>query len=327
MPDSKTILLGAVGGAALLGGGAWAWRRLEQMALQGITRPARSTFRATPADLGLPWEEIAFATSDGVEIRGWFFPATPGSRPASNGRTATPPDPGTIILGHGFSASRHTDLHLPAFLVPAGFNVLMLDFRAHGESGGTQTSAGYLEHQDILAAVAYLQGRGLHRIGVQGYSLGAAVSIVSAALCPALMGVVADSGFARLATPLAQILQGWGRPPWQARFAARLGAWFVARDLHFNADEAAPVHLIGRISPRPIFLIHGDADQLIPVSDARALYAAAGDPKQLWVVPGAVHDGGAYAAVPDEYRRRVIAFWRDVFAAAPVRETPAARST
>lgn len=304
MPDSKTILLGAgAAGAAALLGGLWAWRRLEQMALRGITRPERSTFRASPAEVGLHWEDITFRTADGVDIRGWFFPAAPDPATA----------PGTIILGHGFSASRHTDLHLPAFLVPAGFNVLMLDFRAHGESGGSQTSAGYLEHHDILAAVAYLQGRGLQRIGVQGYSLGAAVAIVSAALGPALRGVVADSGFARLSTPLAQILRSWGRSPWQAQLAGRLGAWFVARDLGFQADEAAPVHLIGRISPRPVFLIHGEADQLIPVSEAHALYAAAGEPKQLWVVPGAVHDGGAYAAVPDEYRRRVVAFWHEVF--------------
>jgi pimeloyl-ACP methyl ester carboxylesterase len=304
MPDSKTILLGAgAAGAAALLGGLWAWRRLEQMALRGITRPERSTFRASPAEVGLHWEDITFRTADGVDIRGWFFPAAPDPATA----------PGTIILGHGFSASRHTDLHLPAFLVPAGFNVLMLDFRAHGESGGSQTSAGYLEHHDILAAVAYLQSRGLTRIGVQGYSLGAAVAIVSAALGPALLGVVADSGFARLSTPLAQIVQSWGRTPWQARLAGRLGAWFVARDLGFDADEAAPVHLIGRISPRPVFLIHGDADQLIPVSEAHALYAAAREPKQLWIVPGAVHDGGAYAAVPAEYERRVVAFWRAVF--------------
>ena len=305
MPDTKTLLLGtSVIGAAGIAGGVWGWRRLERMALEGITRPARSTFRASPADLGLAWEEIGFRTADDVDIRGWFFPATPDPTSA----------PGTIILGHGFSASRHTDLHLPAFLVPAGFNVLMLDFRAHGESGGTQTSAGYLEHHDILAAVAYLQGRGLIRIGVQGYSLGAAVAIVSAALCPALAGVVADSSFARLSVPLAQIIRGWGRPAWQARLAGRLGAWFVARDLGFHAAEAAPVHLIGRISPRPVFLIHGDADQLIPVSEAQALYAAAGPPKELWVVPGAVHDGGGYAMQPDTYRRRVVAFWRGVFA-------------
>jgi fermentation-respiration switch protein FrsA (DUF1100 family) len=284
---------------------AWAWLRLEQYAIRAITRPARSTFRTTPDDFGLAWEDVTFRTADGVDIRAWFLPAAPDPTRAK----------GTIIQGHGYVASRHADLRYPAFLVPGGYNVLMLDFRAHGESGGEQTSVGYVEHHDVRAALDYLRARGLERVGVMGFSMGAVVAIVSGALCPAIAGVVAESSYARFARPLAQILHDWGYPWPVANLGGELGIRFVARNLGFDAAEAAPVRLIGRISPRPVFIIHGEADPLIPVSEAHALYAAANEPKQLWIAPGAVHDGGAFALYPDEYRHRVLAFWDRVFAA------------
>jgi fermentation-respiration switch protein FrsA (DUF1100 family) len=150
-----------------------------------------------------------------------------------------------------------------------------------------------------------------------GFSMGAVVAIVSGALCPALAGVVAESSYARFSRPLAQVLHGWGYPWPIAHLAGELGTHFVARNLGFDAAESAPVRLIGRISPRPVFIIHGEADPLIPVSEAHALYAAAREPKQIWIAPGAVHDGGAFAVYPEEYQRRVLAFWDQVFAAPP----------
>ena len=81
--------------------------------------------------------------------------------------------------------------------------------------------------------------------------------------------------------------QQWGYPAPVARRLGELGMRFVARNLGFDAEEAAPVRLIGRISPRPVLLIHGAADRLVPPSEAYALYAAAGPPKELWLVPAA----------------------------------------
>ena len=297
----------AAGLAGLVIGGVWAWRRLERYAIQAITRPVRSSYRSDPGAVGLAWEDVAFRTADGIAISAWFLPAAPD----------LPMARGTIILGHGYSGSRHADLAFPAFLVPAGYNVLMPDFRAHGESGGEQTSVGYIEHRDVLAAVAYLQERGLTRIGIMGFSMGAVIAIVSGALCPDLLGVLADSSYARLPVPIAQVMQQqWGYPAPVARRLGELGMRFVARNLGFDAEEAAPVRLIGRISPRPVLLIHGAADRLVPPSEAYALYAAAGPPKELWLVPGAGHDTGGFGREPEEYTRRVLAFWDRVFAPA-----------
>jgi fermentation-respiration switch protein FrsA (DUF1100 family) len=79
-----------------------------------------------------------------------------------------------------------------------------------------------------------------------------------------------------------------------------------------DVTKARPIDAIGKISPRPILLIHSadDDNATTPVDGARRLFAAAGEPKELWVAPHGGHVG-AINAFPDEYRARVLAFFRD----------------
>ena len=76
-----------------------------------------------------------------------------------------------------------------------------------------------------------------------------------------------------------------------------------------HVARARPLDAIARISPRPILLIHSEDDDnaTTPVEGARALFAAAGEPKELWVAPRGGHVG-AINAFPNEYRARVLAF-------------------
>jgi fermentation-respiration switch protein FrsA (DUF1100 family) len=70
----------------------------------------------------------------------------------------------------------------------------------------------------------------------------------------------------------------------------------------------SPLAHIAEIKPRPVFLIYGEFE----ADHGQALYAAAGEPRQLWIVPGVGH-GGYQTAYPDEYERRVIEFFDTVF--------------
>lgn len=298
-----TALLGAgavagVGGAALL-------RRFDQWALASITQPARRQAAGVPSDFGLPYEEIRLRSDDEVDLYGWLIPA-PGGLPAARG---------TIILGHGFGDTIDAILGHAVYLQRAGHNILLVDFRAHGRSGGDRTSMGYLEHQDIGASLRYLADRDLRRVGVMGWSLGGAISMVSGALYPEIAGVISDSGFARLASPLSRaVVVTLRRPPWLGRIAGWYGERLVARSLGFNAADARPLSYIGRISPRPLLIIHSAEDDLVPVADARALYAAAGEPKELWITHAGGHVPGTYGVFPEEYQRRVLDFWERAFA-------------
>lgn len=86
----------------------------------------------------------------------------------------------------------------------------------------------------------------------------------------------------------------------------------MERRLNADADDVVPAKVIGRISPRPVFIIHDLEDDLISSDSGEVLYEAAGEPKDLWLIPGAEHTKG-WQQVPDEYERRVLAFWRHTF--------------
>ena len=94
----------------------------------------------TPASFELKFEEIAFAADDGVPLSGWWVPA-------ENAR-------GTVILVHGLNRSRIEMVKKTPFLHQKGWNSLLFDLRHHGESGGTVSSFGHFEKQDVHAAVA-----------------------------------------------------------------------------------------------------------------------------------------------------------------------------
>jgi fermentation-respiration switch protein FrsA (DUF1100 family) len=77
----------------------------------------------------------------------------------------------------------------------------------------------------------------------------------------------------------------------------------------FSATAISPVAAAPRIAPRPLLIIHGELDTYTPPAQARAIYAAAEDPKQLWIIPEATHTTG-HSTTPEEYERRVSEFFQ-----------------
>ncbi len=260
-----------------------------------VIRRRRPDEPDSPARYGLPFEEVEFKSRDGITLRGWFIPA--------------PQAKGTVIFCHGHAGSMDPDLKYAPWFHSSGFNVLMFDFRGHGRSEGDKISMGYFERFDLLGAVDYLKERGLNNIGVLGFSMGGAVAITAAAVEPAIKAVACDGAFARL---VGVLIRGVGvvnpalRPigfvagPLAILFASiRLGAWLPSAD---------PIRWVSRISPRPLLLIHGEKDIFISTGEIKALYETAGEPRELWIVPGAGHRN-ADELYPEKYREKVIGFF------------------
>ena len=250
----------------------------------------------TPAEFNLHYYSVRFHAADGTELRGWLIPAGGAAK-------------GVVICCHGVDSSRLAFLRPAEMLHQAGYAVLLFDFRARGESGGERCTLGYRETEDLLAAVAFVQSRPDCRalpIGVLGESMGGAVALMGTARSPAIRCAVAESPFARLDHAIDN------------HFREKLGGagpilgvptrWIGERLLGKNAAEVAPVGEISRIAPRPVLLIADADDRLCPPSETTLLFAAAGQPKELWAVPNAGHIG-AKTAQPDEYERRVTAFF------------------
>lgn len=288
------VLTGLTGIAAALYAGL-GWYITHQVLRRRLPDP-----RADPAGLGLDHEPVTFTSPDGLRLGGWYIPA-------AKGREAAPPR-GTVILCHGHAGSLDSDLkYVPAFH-QHGYNVLQFDFRAHGRSEGRYVSMGYYERLDLWGAVHYLQSRGVERMGVLGFSMGGAVAISTAAKCPDLVAVVSDGGFARIQPTLVRGVEARGLPAWLGSTLAPLILLITRWRLGCDLRAADPLKWIGQISPRPVMLIQGGRDVYVPQREAEALYAAAGNPKALWIVPEAEHRR-VDKARPQEYISRVLAFF------------------
>ena len=215
-----------------------------------------------------------------------------------------------VVLVHGFKGSREEMLPWARFIHDAGYNVALFDTRGCGRSAGAVVGLGATEPQDITDVVAAARGI-FHtdRIGLLGISLGAGAAILAAAKDPAISAVIADSAWTdqdALLSRLSFVPVGPARIPLPSYGIAAVNA-LVGTDV----TRARPLEVISKIAPRPILLIHSadDDNATTPVEGARQLFAAAGEPKELWVAPSGGHVG-AINAFPDEYRARVVAFLR-----------------
>ena len=261
-----------------------------------LTRPKRCDLEDTAERWGLPEpHRLDLRAMDGVRLSAWWFHHAEASA--------------SVIVAHGHGGNKESSLWVAAELFPR-FNVLLLDLRGHGQSGGERTSVGFLERLDILAAVRWLDAElGERPIGVLGISMGGATAILAAGLeeRPRIAAVVADSPFARLRSPVLAAICGRGYP----RAVSPVLAWSVCTiaSWQVRARRALdPIDVVERIAPRPLLIIHGEADALTPVENAYALYQRAGQPKELWVAPGVEHARVA-ASDPRAYADRIRAFF------------------
>lgn len=261
-----------------------------------ISRPLRRPLHTTPAAYGLPYEDVAFASAvDNVPLGGWYID-TPGDR--------------TIMILHGAGSVRDNFINMEVgrALAERGFDVFLFDFRGHGGSGGDRTSLGEWEKRDIAGALAYLRSRGIDRVGVLGYSMGASAALLAAPEQPEIEAIVADSAFSDLFSVVESERARMGVPN-----LFNPGYVFASKSL-FGVDilENEPKRAIARLSDRPVLLIHGEEDALIPVDQAyelRDFARAAGNRQiELWVVPFANHVG-AVGGSREEYVSRVAAFF------------------
>jgi pimeloyl-ACP methyl ester carboxylesterase len=127
--------------------------------LHAATQPARDPDRQDPSELMLQAEDVRLTASDGVALAAWFVPGKHGYAP--------------IILCHDLGGSRSRLFTAGVVLNQAGYPILLLDFRHHGESGGVRTTLGVNERLDVLAALEYLKGRrGLTATRAGGWGVG-----------------------------------------------------------------------------------------------------------------------------------------------------------
>ncbi len=252
----------------------------------GYVHPTRVERAAndTPARYGTAYRSVELTAEDGVKLAGWYAPPRNGV---------------VILLAHGYGVARPADLF--ARLARHGYGVIAWDFRAHGESEGRFCSLGYYETLDVKAALAFARKQpGVEHVGALGQSMGAATVIRASAQWPAIEAVVADSAYPSVDMVLAGAVP---IPPLRP-----LVRFYAERETGVSMNAVRPVDDIARISPRPVFVIQGAQDSLVPPTSAQALFNAAGEPRFIWIGAGMGHVQMA-ADMAEEYERRVIEFF------------------
>jgi fermentation-respiration switch protein FrsA (DUF1100 family) len=235
---------------------------------------------------GIEFQEVELLTEDNVRLSAWY----------------TPPRNGAVILvAHGYGDKRMEDFYL--LFASHGYGVIAWDFRAHGKSAGEFCSLGYYEILDAKAALDFaLAQPGVEHVGGWGGSMGAVTMIRAAALYPEIEALVADSPYATLEEEMdIQVPFPVMRP---------LIRFFAEREAGVTLDQVRPVDDIGRISPRPVFLIQGLRDGMVPLDSGQRLYDAAGEPRQLWEEENVPHLN-MYFYFKDKYTEQVIQFFDD----------------
>jgi len=197
------------------------------------------------------------------------------------------------------------------FLLASGYGVLMMDARAHAMSGGNMSTYGFLETADTRAIVDALESsEHVSHLFALGESMGAAVSLQSAALDPRIEGVVAEGSFRNL-REVTFDYAGLQQSEWLGktlfRPAALVAVFIAQKQGGFLFENIAPEKSVAR-REFPVLLICGSSDRKIPCRHSDAVYRSAIGPKELWNVPSTGHEQ-AIKTTPLEFQRRVLQFF------------------
>jgi fermentation-respiration switch protein FrsA (DUF1100 family) len=248
----------------------------------------------TPTDYRLKYEDVTLTTGDGLKLAAWYVPSQNSA---------------AVMAQHGFHNTRAEMLNEAEMLARHGYGVLLIEARTHGYSEGGIISFGLKEVLDTRAGLDYLLTRpdvDPERIGALGNSQGGVTLLLSTAMYPEIKAYVGNSPYASLQDEVATGVKSLAHlPPFPF---APLIQFFAEREAGFSADAVAPINHIAEIAPRPVFLMQGGQDDIIPTDSGQRLYDAAHEPKELWFDPNLGHTDFDTER-PEEYERRVVAFF------------------
>jgi fermentation-respiration switch protein FrsA (DUF1100 family) len=257
-------------------------------ALDATFRLAATSTGRTPADVGLPYEDVRFESADGLTIAAWWLPTRAGD---------------AVVVLPGAGSTRESALDHAALLHRAGLGALVLDLRGHGESEGPRNEFGWGAERDVIAAVGWLEGRPevTGRIGVLGLSMGAEVALTAAALDPRIQAVVAEGASARTWDD-ARIIP-------DTHPIGLANEWVMFGVVELISATERPQPLVDAIAgiEAPVLLITGSEQHEAAIGPR--FREANPDRVTLWALADTPHIG-ALRVHPDAYRDRVLGVLR-----------------
>ena len=235
-----------------------------------LIEPANRTVGAPPGDFLC--ETISIESESGSKLAAWYAP-----HPVSTA---------TVILLHPVRSDRRAMLDRARFLADQDYDVLLIDMQAHGESPGENITNGHREKLDVAAAVDFVKRRHPdHRIGIDGWSLGGAATLlavplgVDAIVIESVYPTISEAVYNRVAIRLGP-LNHLVAPALLCQLKPRLG---------MSPSDLRPIDFVSKVGC-PLLVLAGDADAHTPLEETQRMFAEAEEPKRLVVFENAVHE-------------------------------------
>jgi uncharacterized protein len=262
--------------ALIIAGGMLAWLLIRRFERSHIYYPDPA-LEISPAEIGLGYEDVDLASSDGVQIHGWWIPA-------SDNR-------GTILFCHGNAGNIGHRLDSIRIFHQLGLNVFIFDYRGYGKSTGSPSEEG--TYRDAAAAYIYLREVRMlepEKIIIFGRSLGGAVAVQLAGEQEA-GALICESSFTS-AVEMGKVVF----------------PYLPVNLLVF--DKYDSIARVGRLSLPKLF-IHSREDDMIPFEQGERLYRAAASPKEFLEIQGGHNEG--FLDSEDIYREAIDNFLNKYF--------------
>jgi len=260
-------------------------------------RPMRNVLRnQNPSRFTSNWQEFDITVEDSIKLKGWFI------------KTDLQPAKGTVFLLHGIANCRGSMLPLAKVLSENGYNSILFDFRAHGESSGLNCTFGYYEKNDISSYIdsAIIRYPNSAPYGILGHSLGAAISLQALAHDKRLVCGIVESPFTKLRTIVHDYF---------ARIAfIRLDCipdkalLYTEKIANFKIDSVQPI-LSARQINQPVMVVHGMLDKHISVTYGKEIYDSLKSSEKEWYPIANGEHNNLPQVGGNELNQRIITFF------------------
>ncbi len=231
----------------------------------------------------------------GKRMRAWWYPPQNGV---------------AVLLLGGHGSSRDSLMWEAEVFARHGFGALLIDSRV---CWGMPATLGVRESEDAQVALDWLQDQpAVRQVAVFGFSAGGVAGLRLAIRNPQIAAVITAGNYPSLQE---EVLETPAAKPFSLRWQIQRGvAILLEVYLGMPISRVRPIEDLEKIAPRPVLLIFGEKE----ARETRALdqFRAAGDPKMLWIVPGADH--GEYSeGSPQAYEETLIRFLNQSLMAQP----------
>lgn len=260
-----------------------------------LTKRLAPTLDATPKLVSDNYEDITFKSTDGLNLKGWWFKT--GSDKL-------------VIMVHGLLPNRVNTEYLGMWiakdLVNEDYNIIMYDSRARGKSEGERSSFGRNEGNDILGAVDFAKKQGFkpENIGILGDSTGAVSTLMVADKLTDVGALIIDTATTDFKPVIIDRL-------WKERHVPPIFAFgvffFTDRVFGLKISEVRPIEKLPLVPQRKFLFLHGGSDDTFPVEEGKKLLAEANPESKLIIFQNGIHIQ-TFKSDPELYRKEVFGF-------------------